>query len=503
MASGGNSNEDPDGVMARMFLESVLGLGQLGGAFRTSLRDRGNVPTPLEEDAKLLPGRPRGDNKLWIVDKIIEPQTLPHFFEAISRPDFPDGKTCDLPRPAFQEFLSMSKPYSSWAPAPYNAITGTAMDRMMARIASFEFTSNLLTVSKELSSMKARIWDGVSPLSSRQWVDKGLDRPENYREACQHIGWVIKVFQYLNHHMVAAKMRDTFNNIHDELRTLDEAINAHRRLNGGEPNVKIRDLWTAYMRAHFDYITNSAHTWVMDRINRLRIPIMEDMRNYVSPTPNTMDQRRWELADKIHDLSENTALADINIILPMHGYNGITPFDDSESLYDESSPSIPLSGAHPDPSKRAEQYHLRLRYLTRLIQQGGDSSTAAFLRLFPTLDPHNEAGTMRTVEAQLQAQAQTRAEMRGEQEKMPCFWIADLRRRLSHDKMQWAYVGYRTSYYDDDEKWEKFKKKFEADHMNWGVELGDVEDIRAISKVHWLNTKELGISGDDPNAVKQ
>ena len=501
MSSSGNNDENVDAVLGRMILESWMG-HELSNTFRTSLRDRGNIPTPLEDDVNLFPGSACGD-KLWIVDRILEPQTLPHFFEAICLRRFSDGETCELACPTDMEMVLCSRPYSTWAPAPYNTITGVPMERLMARIASFQFTSNLLKISKDLHSIKARIWEGVMPLSSRQWVDKGLDKPENYREACQHIGWVIKVFQYLNHPIVAKGMRDTFNSIHNELKNLEDAINAHRRQNGGEPNVQVRAVWTAYIRAHFDYITNRAHTWVMDRIDRLRIPITEDMRNYASPTPNTIDQKRWELSSKIHDLTENSALADINIMLSMQDYNGVTPFDDSDFLYGNPVPSMPLSGAHPDPQKRAELYHLRLRYLTRLMQQRGDPSTEAFERLLPTLNPYDEADSIRTTEAQLRAQAQTRTEMRGERVKIPNFWITELQRRLGHDNMAWSFVGYRTSKQHNDEEWNEFKHKFDKDQKNWGIELGDIEDIREISKVHWLDPKELGINSEDPDALKE
>lgn len=505
MSSFPGSDDDDevfDAVLGRMLLEAFIN-SSLSQRTGSSLRDRGNIPSPLKEGMSSGHSSTQPD-KLWIVDRALERQTLPHFFEAVCMRKFPDGQACEIPCPTAQEMVLLSQPYTDWAPAPYNALEGAGMDRLMARVASFRYQTNLFTVSSTLHAMKSRLWEGLVPLSNKQWVKKGLDRPENFAEACQYISWVIKVFQYLNHPRVATGMRNTFNSIHEELKNFEDAINAHRRQRGSEADVQIRAAWTAYIRAHFDYITSTAHTWVLDRIHRLRIPIMEDIRNHTTSTPDGLDDRIWELTNKLHDLGENASLADLNIMLLMQGYNGVPALDDPDDLYGDPPPNTPLSGAHPNAQKRAELYHLRLRYLTRLEQQGGDSGMSAFQSMLPTMNAPGTSDMVRTLEAQIRGQAQARLELRGGQRppKLP-FWIDELRRQMKHGNFQWAYVGYRASHLCSDEEWEEFKKRFDAHQKDWGVELGDVEDIRAVSKVHWLDTKTLGVDGEDLGSLKK
>lgn len=81
-----------------------------------------------------------------------------------------------------------------------------------------------------------------------------------------------------------------------------------------------------------------------------------------------------------------------------------------------------------------------------------------------------------------------RQELRGNDTKLDeaLRWVAQVRRHLAADgPLEWGYIGFRTSYDHSGEEWEEFKTFFQADISNWGNELGDINDIAALSVVEW------------------
>jgi hypothetical protein len=107
-----------------------------------------------------------------------------------------------------------------------------------------------------------------------------------------------------------------------------------------------------------------------------------------------------------------------------------------------------------------------------------------------------------TARSQITAQARARQELRGE-EPPPGLdpWVMLVRRRI-RNRPSCGYVVYRLSH-SNPEKWDDFKAKFETDISNWGREISDIDDIRAVCKLYWLDGKDLEIKDGDIEAARK
>ncbi|KAK7427774.1 hypothetical protein QQZ08_005712 [Neonectria magnoliae] len=470
---------------------------------------RGNIPSGIG-DHMFRQHRPDAKTRLWAVDCIMERQTIPHFLEFLASGRLPNGEQCALPRPTEDEIAKMTIPFSAWAPAPYNENRQPAIEAMMMRTASTEDPWRLFTISKELHAMKSRVWEGIMPLSERRWKNLKLDEPDNFHAACQFIAAVTQVFHYLNHPEVKKALRATFNLISAEFRMYGDAINAQRAISGTDgpnPRLDVSNLWYEFIKAHYDFMTTTAHHWVVEHIDRLREPIMQELEDHQPEVPGPHDERQWALTNKLHDLLENGSHADYAITLPMDGYNGGTL-----AVQDR----VPLNardrrGFREEPitwnahtNRRKLDYSGRLRHLS-LHEMYKD--TAAQFRSGPLSPPrvvNNPLNVVCTARSQFTAQAMARQELRGEP-KTPGMnlWLKKVKEECGNPEFEWGYVIYQLSYEHSDEQWAEFKTKFEADIANWDQGITDIDDVRSMCKVHWLEGKKLGIEDGDVEAAKK
>lgn len=469
----------------------------LTAPLQEAAKQRGNIPGDIE-NLFHFPGHPDGKVRLWVVDRILEPQTVAHFLEFLGMGLLPANRA----RPTGEEVGNLMKPYSAWAPAPFNQITRPAVESIMIRIGSFEDPRRLVCIAKELHAMKSRIWEGILPLSERRWKDLNLDDPEYFHIACRYIASVINVFHYLNHSGVSRALRETFNLISDHLKEAEQALNAARRLasaDGTYQRVSLTDLWYEFMRAHYDDICSRAHHWVIEHIQRLRAPILEQLANY--QPEYDYDLTQWALADALHDLAENASQADSTIFIPTNGYKG-NPQPASAS---ENDPGDPIPGFLVEPIvwspslyRRRNTYNARVRFLSRLEMYSDPHYLAPYLR-----EPdYVSSDVIITARSQVIAQARARQELRGE-EPPPGLdpWVTLIRRHV-HNRPNCGYVVYRLSH-SNPEKWDDFKAKFEADISNWGQEISDIDDVREVCELHWLDGKDLEIKDGDIEAARK
>ncbi|KAH7133726.1 hypothetical protein EDB81DRAFT_805026 [Dactylonectria macrodidyma] len=471
-------------------------------------RNRRNISTGIQ-DHILYPGNPKKNSTLWIVDRIMEPQTIPRFMELVSSGLLPDGTQTSLPLPTFEEMMKMMEPMSTWAPAPYNQSDVSTMHSMSVRIGSHEDPTRLVTISKELHFMKSRIWDGIVPMSERRWKDLDLDHPDHFAIACQFIVAVINVFHYLNHNIIKDHLRETSNLISDHLKDFDEALNATRKAaspDGSYEHISVAGLWHEYVSAHYKVISNRSHSWVVEHIDRLREPILAELASYQPAAPGQHDAHQWNLTNKLHDLLENGAQADYVIFIPTDGYRGdALPAMEARPLTDEQS----KRGFREEPiawnaslQQRQADYVTRLRFLSRVHQY----NAMADLGVVPgNLPPMNDPSDItRTARAQVTAQAQTRLELRGEPEPLGLdLWLARAKINSEHDSFEWGYVAYRLNHEHNEGQWAYFKERFEADSSDWCADVAGIDELRSLAKIHWLDGKELGIEDGDIDAAKK
>ncbi|KAJ6440997.1 BUD22 domain-containing protein [Purpureocillium lavendulum] len=495
---------------AQMLLQLDLLLSRNGTRFSDQLQQnritRSNTPSGATDHIlDLCPSKAEADAKLWIVDRILEPQTVPHFIEACIWGKLATDKPSSLPPLDEEVVMLMQQPFKEWAPPPFDASDDLLVTQVMIRIGSFEDPDRLVSISKELHAMKSRIWEGIMPISERRWQDLRLDDPDNFHEACQYIASVTNVFHYFNLPPIKAALRQTYNLIWDHLDNFEKALNAKHAAEGKEP-VSVTSRWHEYISNHFEHISNHAHRWVISHIERLRESILEELANHENspsykPFP-AADDRQWDLTNKIHDLVENAAQADTAMFIPMDGYKGAElPSQDDTPGPDMSNPyrKEPISFSANTDLRKAD-YYCRLKYLSR-VETWTERSDGQ-------IPLGGREGLADSSRSQIRAQNQARAELRGtvadgvvEEE----LWVTSAQRILSipdHD-WRWAYVGYRVSHDHTDEEWEAFTAKFEADISNWGSTLKGIDKIKELSKVEWRDARALGLPDGDVAAAKK
>ncbi|KAJ5493965.1 Major facilitator superfamily domain general substrate transporter [Penicillium fimorum] len=370
------------------------------------------------------------------------------------------------------------------------------MIRVMSRIGSERDSNRLCLVGKNIQVLKSRLWEGVIPLTEQLWQEKGLDRPEHFDFACQHLTAVIAVFQYLNEPTVRLHLRDTFNYIYEHWTALDTVLNKLREEQGEKP-VSVAALWTCYMAAHFEMMTERAHRWVAVHVNTLRAPLMRTLLEYRRPGEELggePDAIQWKITDSLHMLAEIMGSADFTIMIPMNGYKG----------YFADPPRAGPTALHAaNLLARSKAYHERLKLLTReAISLHG----VEFRGLNPT------SGQMYHSISQSQSEGQNklRKEMRGAPlEPVPREpWIAVTASKIKSGKKngkeeKYGLAVYRLTYGQTDSEWTEFVRKVKAHVSNWGKGQTGSIFIKEDLKLHWLDGKELGIAEGDIDAAKE
>lgn len=372
------------------------------------------------------------------------------------------------------------------------------MTSVMARIGSERDSSRLCLVGKNIQSLKSRLWEGIIPLSDQLWQEKGLDRPEHFDFACQHLSAVVAVFEYLNEPTVRLYLRDTFNYIYDHWTALDTVLNKRRAEQDKNP-ISVAGLWTRYMTAHFEMMTERAHRWVTVHANTLRAPLLRALLEYRplgedSGPLGEPDALQWKISDSLHMLTEIIAKADFTIMIPMDGYKG----------YWAAPPRAGPAALHAaNLLARSKAYHERLKLLTReAISRNGPAWRGLTLSSGESYHA--------TCTSQIQGQNKLRKEVRGAPlEPVPREpWIAACASQIESGKKEgkeekYGLAVYRLTYGQTESEWTEFVCKVEAHVSDWGKGQTGSSSIKEDLKLHWLDGKELGISEGDIDATKE
>ncbi|KAM0338454.1 hypothetical protein ACHAPU_011331 [Fusarium lateritium] len=472
--------------------------------FRAATKRRGNSPTDISH--LVFGPQPGKEHRLWITDRILEPQTVPHFMEFLMSGHLPGDRNTPLPLLTEEEVKSMTEPFSEWAPAPFNRQTRSTAEWMGIRIGSYEDSSRLWPIAKELHALKSRLWEGIPPLSERCWQELRLDDPRNFTAACRYFVAVIDVFAYLNNPRTKGALRQTFNLIWDHLHVFEQAVNAKRRAESEDSvyqEVFVTRLWHQYMRALYDSMCENAHRWVTEHIDRIREPIIEQLAHHQPDNPDHISDKQWELTNKLHDLGENTSQADYMIFMPMDGYKG----DSLPAKENDSLTAAHGGGFREEPIRfsanmmwRASDYSKRVRYLHRK-EQYEQYEREDFRALSDDVPANDPATMLITIITQLDAQTMARQELRGlPQPPEVDHWIEYTRRQSNY---RLGFVAYRLCHEYEPEKWDLFRTKLEADISDWGRCKAEIDDIRQACKIHWIDGKDNDIADGDIEAAKK
>lgn len=450
----------------------------------------------------LVPDHPQRHTRLWVTDHTLEPQTIAAFLQFLTEGRLPGGEMTDLERPTIQEVTLATQPFSAWAPAPYDRMNCSTMKMVMMECSR----PGPGAISKDLQAMKSRIWTGIVPLSERRWNHLNLDDLNNFHRACLYISSVNTVFYYLNHKPVKAHLRRTFNQCSFHFKQYENALNSKRRLestDGDFQEVSITKLWYEYIKAHYAFICDRAHSWAIEHIDRLRQPILEDQASYPANPSGMLDDAQWWLADSIHDLAENVTHADSLIFIPTDGYTG-----DPQLAQD----NIPLTEKDrrafreeaitwsANTAIRRSDYAQRVRYLSRQEHYREEYVTRGRTFLSDVRHLNDPTGITTIAVAQIVAQDMARKEIRGEVKPSgPSLWFDQLRPHIQAK----GFIAYRLCQNSKAGDWDLYKTIFKSDIDDWGREFTQLDQVREDCEVLWLDGKELGIADGDVEAARK
>jgi hypothetical protein len=476
----------------------IADFGNLNMAFAEGMHSRGNIPQgvayidPLSSEAQ-------NSDILFIVDRILEPQTVSHFLEFTMFGRLPTGAETAQPLLTLDDVALLQQPYAEWAPGDYGNLKGSTIENIFMRIGSHEDNSRLTVITKDIHALKSRLWEGIVPLSERRWNEMQLDESENFGRASEFLSAVVNVFGYLNQGEIRDKLKETYNLIYDHLDDFEKALHAFRISHGiSGQNPSITQLWAEFVKGKWEYIAIRSHQWILGHANRLKEGVTEQIRQHQN-TLMTYDAKQWEYTNKIHDLTEIVARADYTILMPLDGYKGINLTSGHADIDSNLSGSYPIA-ASPNLEERKKAYGARMKYLSRMkmaedILKREDNEQ----QHLPISDPRS---ILKALNNQKEGQDQTRRELRGEEKsEMQVQWVHDLK-RSAHQK-EWGFVGYRIYYGHSDAEWEEFMKNFETNIENWGEELTGLDGIRVRSKVQWYDGRKFGIAENDIDAAKK
>ncbi|KAL4986534.1 hypothetical protein BDW68DRAFT_188748 [Aspergillus falconensis] len=413
---------------------------------------------------------------------------LAHFLAACCEGTLPNGKTISLELLKGTELPLLHKSPTT------DADERDIITRVMSRIGSLEDDARMCIVGRNIWSVKNRLWAGMIPLSEQRWKEKGLDQPDNFDTAAQYLSAVVAAFQYLNRPKVQDNMRDTFNLISQHWGEFETMANAERE--EGQPRLNMRQLWTEYIQAHFEVMTERAHRWVLFHVNALREPLIRDIGTYRPADLDSPDSVQWKITDRLHILAEIVGVADYTIMLPMHGYYGYTtpPIPDG----------VPPSLRSPKWTVRNKAYGPYMKVLTRnqQVQDALGRRNREGPIGYHVADP---VRFQQSTELQLDCQQRVRREIRGEPvEPLPKEpWITDITRQMKTDEHRAGFIVYRLTYGQSEADWNAFREKFDTHLSDWGRGQTGSAALKPHLALHWRDGKELGIPEDDIEAAKK
>jgi hypothetical protein len=333
--------------------------------------------------------------------------------------------------------------------------------------------------------MKARVFQGMVPMSGETWARKELDDPDDLLIACEHLEAVVRVFQYLNTADIQIKLRDTFNLISSDLKDFDFALSMKRQEQGSTP-VSSAALWAEYIHDLFSFVTTRAHSWVLDRVRGLYDMCTADFLSLSAEDDGYMPHA-IKYMQRTRSLMQVMAAADCAMLLPMNGYTGYLTrpsgpdpsYNARVQAYEDKINTAPVVDklvdlAHVD--KRNTKYWGDQEKILDLLSQEDESRT------------------------------QIRKEIRGEAEGRlgPELWVSTVESNMHLDGTDcWGFVAYRLSYKETDEEWALFLGKINSDINDWGEWVVGAEKIKPKAKLHWVDGRNCGIPVGDVQSAKR
>jgi hypothetical protein len=437
--------------------------------------------------------------KLQVVDTYIPTNTIKHFFNFAFEGDLPGlGRKTALPLIAEDEIPLLVSAYSSWAPAPFSRTPSSLQDRILD---AYQKTDrfNAFFTERRISCMRARLWEGMVPMSAGRWKEKKLDEHQNWQFAFEFLYDIILTFMWLGDPANTRGIKENFNFVAEELRICQQALNAKRRENGEAQQVDLRALWLEFMSALFETMVTRTHTWFGDRVPSITLVLGKNMYDSVCDAKGETHldtkfaaKKFLESWSDLHRLWEKT---DWMFMMPLDGFTGFPP-STASFVFDTKV----VGTMFPMPFRKDEY-----------DEESAKLEWAVHTRLDRNIQGvySNRADIEATLKERQENTDTLRKFMRGEPRELgEEHWVSILKSRtqwsLSHggpEDQTWGFVCYNLTH-KSGEEWSSFLSKIEADFAKQGEWVQGFEDVKGKMGLQWLDGKELGFAKDDIQAAR-
>jgi hypothetical protein len=457
----------------------------------------------------------------------------------------PDGTQTSLPIMAMEEISLLLTPQHRWA-EDLSDVDTTRLDALSPLFgAPYEGTdlevSPCADFQAKLLPLKARMWQGMAPMSRDRWLQRKMDDPANYRNLMELMTSILTIFRWWNLESTHDSMRAGFNFMVDKHVEWAVPVNDLRAQNGVTEKLDLAAMWAEYFHARISVMSERTHQWLVDRVDEVQTSAFAEYNDAIKAAGN--DQDAIGIAGKryygcVQDLSAMITKADYTLNIPTTGFRGHTPSDNIsdqpfEVRYEtyhelaeiEQWPCLKKMLAAQESEAEIDKQLAPKDMLDMLSHAKKPPPAAPRFRDSETLIGHyhegrrNRAETraafrgppapttlsarfMGSLQAMMGAAPKTEEYWIGNLKTLMDFYLENGRDRKTH---RWGFACYRLTYNQTDAEWAEFVKKLEADMHNpiGGEWIDGFESISDMAGLEIHDGRKLGIAEGDVEAAKE
>jgi hypothetical protein len=460
-------------------------------------------------------------------EPLIPSHELMNFGDYATTGRLPNDAQSSLPLMTMEELGLLLTPHHRWAEGPANIADTSCQDALSPLFgAPYEGTdlkiSPLADFSAKVLPLKAKMWQGMAPMSRERWLQKKMDDPANYRNLMELMTGILAIFRWYNLEPVQNSMRAGFNFLVDKHIEFAAPVNDRREKNGIPERLDLAAMWAEYFHARISVMTERTHRWLVDRAEEVQDRAFAEYNTELKRAGN--DQEAIGIAGKkyyecVQDLNAMITKLDYTLGISMVGFKGHKPSSNASDLSFEVRNDIyqkladtksweytkKMFDAQESEAATEQQAPKNISELVLQMKKGPQPAAPRF-RDHETLIGHYYEGRRNRVEL--------RAALRGPPTpKAEEYWISILKERMNFylangrdpKTHRWGFVCYRLTYTQTDAEWADFMTKLRADMNNSesGEWIEGFESIADMAGLEIHDGRDLGIAEGDVEAAKR
>ena len=395
---------------------------------------------------------------MFPAERIIPSSTLYFFIDYCFEGNLPSGGKTLLPLITEDEVLLLGKPYAEWAKAPWSNTSSDLTGRLL------NTPDNLcIEVPRRISCMRARLFEGMTPMSGGQWKARKLDDTKNWQSVFEFLFDIIQTFTWLGDPDTQRLMKDSFNHIARELETFERAANERREEKGVQTKLDMRALWLDYIKSLFNTMVTRTHSFFQTSVKTTIAKARAEYNTSVDQSGDANSHAEAKRCGEIwSDLERLLLRADAYIMMPLDGYLGFTASPDDTKV---------VGSLFPLPFRWDQQEELAAARPWPLAEEFQDD---------PTMLYHDRSKFLAVLDETHSNNDHVRQVQRGNPmplQREPWINIIHSRTQWSLSRggpkdQKWGFVGYMLTHKPSHEQWEAFLSKLytEFHQSGQGVE---------------------------------